>query len=302
MKLEYADSKKDNWFLVTWDLGNKCNYRCSYCPSMFNDGSTGWPAWKDVEHFVKKINEELPHKDICFRISGGEPTYWKHFLDFAELAKSYGNSFSFLTNGSRDIKYFEAINKFTDGIILSYHPEYSKVEHFIEISKVIDGPIAVNLMMVPESFDNVMTVAKQLYDNSSLAIWPKLVLDKIDMTNVIANYTDEQRSVLDKWPYFRKLDDSKIHRGNILLDGKEVSANDLMLSGLNKHTGWECWAGLDMINVDFTGNIFRANCEQGGSLGTIGNFTLPKTTLICGKETCNCLSDIYLKKIKILAV
>ena len=87
MKLTYQDSNKAQWFLVTWNLGNKCNYRCSYCPSMFNDGSTGWPDWTDVKNFVIKLNQELPYKDICFRISGGEPTYWKHFLEFAELVK-----------------------------------------------------------------------------------------------------------------------------------------------------------------------------------------------------------------------
>jgi uncharacterized radical SAM superfamily Fe-S cluster-containing enzyme len=146
MKIEYKDSKKNNWFLITWDLSNKCNYRCNYCPSMFHDGSLGWPKIEEVEKFVKKINELLPEKDICFRISGGEPTYWKNFIDFAKCVKSYDNSFSYLTNGSRDITYFKTMNQLTDGMILSYHPEYSKKEHFIEISKVMDCPIAVNLM------------------------------------------------------------------------------------------------------------------------------------------------------------
>ena len=296
MKIEYLNPAKKNWFLITWDLGNKCNYRCSYCPSMFNDGSTGWPDWNDVKNFVKKINEELPFKDICFRISGGEPTYWKHFLDFADLAKSYGNSFSFLTNGSRDIEYFRAINKSTDGLLISFHPEYSSKEHFVEISKVIYCPIAVNLMMVPENFDELLGIAKFLYDNSTMAIWPKLVLDKTNMTNELAAYTSSQREVLYNWPYFRQLNDEKMHRGEILLDGNGITANGLILSGQNKHAGWKCWAGLDMINIDFTGNVFRANCEQGGSLGTIGNFHLPTSTITCAKESCNCLSDIYLRK------
>jgi organic radical activating enzyme len=296
VKLTYQSALKENWFLITWDLGNKCNYRCSYCPSQFNDGSTGWPSWTDVKAFVGKINKELPFKDICFRVSGGEPTYWKHFIDFAEVAKSYGNSFSFLSNGSRDISYFNAISPLTDGLILSYHPEYANPDHFIEISKTMECPVAVNLMLDQSNFDDMLAVAKYLYDNSNMAIWPKIILDKTDMINSITEYTVEQQDQIKNWPYFRKLDDSKIHRGELLLDNTLVTANDLILQKLNQHRGWECWAGLDMINIDFTGNIFRANCEQGSTLGTISNFTLPNTTIMCDKDTCNCLSDIYLRK------
>lgn len=296
MKLEYKDPNKDNWFLITWDLGNKCNYRCSYCPSMFNDGSTGWPSWLDVKNFVKSINERLPYKDICFRISGGEPTYWKHFLDFAECAKSYGNSFSFLSNGSRDINYFKAISPLTDGLILSYHPEYANKDHFVEISKVMNCPVAVNLMLSPDNFAESLEIAKYLYNNGSMAIWPKLILDKQTMSNNVAPYTNEQKEIISNWPYFRKLDDSKIHRGELLLDGKIVSANDLILQGLNKHSGWTCWSGIDQINISFTGEIFRADCQVGGTLGNITNFELPSLPQICNKQSCNCLSDIYLRK------
>jgi hypothetical protein len=81
----------------------------------------------------------------------------------------------------------------------------------------------------------------------------------------------------------------------LLLDEVPITANELVLQGLNKHKGWQCWAGIDMINIDYTGNVFSADCGQ-GPLGTIQNFTLPGRPLICGKERCSCLSDIYLRK------
>ena len=300
MKIEYVDKVKENWFLITWDLSNKCNYRCSYCPSMFNDGSSGWPEIDVVKNFIKKINNQLSFKDICFRISGGEPTYWKHFIEFAKTVKSYNNSFSFLSNGSRDIEYFKEINPYTDGLMLSYHKEYADPEHFINISKAMTGPVIVNLMISPENFDEMVGIAKHLFENSTLTIWPKVILDKTsdinNMSNAPSEYNVEQKYFLVNWPYFRKVDDSKVHRGDILFNGEHTTANKLILNQLNKHRGWECNAGLDMINVDFYGNIVRANCEQGGSLGTIKEFTLPNTSIICQKESCNCLSDIYLRK------
>lgn len=295
MKLEYVDTTKENWLLVTWDLSNKCNYRCSYCPSMFNDGSSGWPVWTDVKNFIRKLNEQTS-KEICFRISGGEPTYWKHFIDMAECVKSYGNSFSFLSNGSRDVPYFKAISPLTDGLILSFHPEYASPNHFIEISKVMNCPVAVNLMIDPDTFDSMVSIAKYMYNNSNMAIWPKVVLDKKTMTNDIAPYTLSQREQIKNWPYFRKLDERKIHRGEIMLNGVNVSANDLILQGLNKHKGWTCYSGVDQINVSFEGNIYRADCQVGGVIGNITEFALPTSPQVCNKDSCNCLSDIYLRK------
>ena len=301
MRIEYKDSKKNNWFLITWDLSNKCNYRCNYCPSMFHDGSSGWPDIVKVKEFIKKINKLLPNKDICFRISGGEPTYWKHFLEFAKGVKEYNNSFTFLTNASRDILYFKEINPFVDGLILSYHLQYSNIDNFCKIIDIMECPVAINLMMIPTEFDQLLNIAERLYNNGA-AVWPKILLDKTSDIDIITNntieYSLEQKQIIQEWKYFRKIDDSKIHRGKLLLDDVEITANDLILSGKNSHKGWQCWAGLDMINIDFWGNIYRANCEQGGNLGNIENFKLPIDTLICNKELCACLSDIYLRKSK----
>mgnify|MGYP006262428809 FL=1 len=50
-----------------------------------------------------------------------------------------------------------------------------------------------------------------------------------------------------------------------------------------------------MIYIEW-GRIFRAECMQGGLIGTLEDFTLPQKTVICNKELCGCLSDIYLRK------
>jgi len=300
MRIEYQDPKKKNWFLITWDLSNKCNYRCSYCPPFFHNGSLGWPMWDDVKQFIININEQFPEREICFRISGGEPTHWKDFLKFSKFVKSKGNYFSFLSNGSKDITYFKSIAENVDGLILSYHPEFSNINHFIDISKILKCPIAVNLMMIPERFNEMFEIGKKLFDESSMSIWPKIVLDKSgnmdQITNEIKGYSKEQLDIINDWKFFRKLDESKIHRGGLLLDNELITANQLLSKNLNQYSGWTCWAGIDMINIDFKGNIYRANCEQGGSLGSIRDFKIPKEPIICRKDTCNCLSDLYLRK------
>ena len=62
-KLEYENIDKKDWFLVSWTLSNKCNYRCSYCPDILHDGSTGHADWEQVKSFIE--NFEVPGKQIC---------------------------------------------------------------------------------------------------------------------------------------------------------------------------------------------------------------------------------------------
>jgi len=300
MKLTYENPDKENWFLVSWTLSNKCNYSCDYCPTFLHNGSSGWPEKDDVVNFIKKF--KLSGKEICYRITGGEPTYWKYFLEFAQTVKEQGNFFSFLTNGSQTVDYYKNIARYTDGMIISYHPKYANAEHIAKIANNIACPVALNLMLVPECFNEQLGVAKYLFDNTtSLAIWPKVLLDKTNLdyiTNEVNDYSKSQKEIISDWPYFRKLNDSKLHRGNILLDGKIISANELIINNLNKHKGWSCWAGMHMLKIDMHGKIYRAECEQGGELGNIKSFTMPDSPITCEKEICACLSDIYLAKEK----
>jgi organic radical activating enzyme len=296
-KLTYFDKSKEDWFLVSWTLGNKCNYRCSYCPTFLHDGSAGWPDWETVKHFVENFN--LPGKEICFRISGGEPTYWKHFLSLAELVKGKGNIFSYLTNGSQTVEYYQQLSKYSDGMILTYHHEYADIDHFINILQNVPGMKGVNVMLTPENFETTLVIAEKLFNASSdVAIWPKVVLDKQEgsFTNKPAEFTEEQRKILKGWKFLRDLPDQKLHRGKMLLDGEEISGNELMLSGKNNHKGWQCWGGLDGIGIDQWGDVYRSDCLYGGKIGTLSNYTLPTDPIECGNAQCTCLSDVYLRK------
>lgn len=296
--ISYENPNKINWFLVSWTLSNKCNYRCSYCPEHLHNGTTGQPEWTTVERFIK--NFTIPGKEICYRLSGGEPTHWKHFIDMAKLVKQCGHTFSFMTNGSQSVDYYKEIDNYIDGMIISYHPEYADTKHIIEVANSMSCPVALNLMMVQDQFDSLLAIAKDIFDNTDkLAIWPKVVLDKSNpdhITNKPAEYTDSQLDMLQNWPYFRKIDDIKLHRGNILLDGEKTDANKLILNDLNRHMNWQCYGGLDMINIDMWGNMYRSDCKNGGPLGNIERYGLPIIPIRCEMDSCNCLSDIYLRK------
>lgn len=297
MKLEYKNKNMQDWFLVSWTLSNKCNYRCEYCPDILHNGTTGQPQWETVKRFVENFSV---NKTICYRLSGGEPTYWKHFIDLAKLVKQQGHFFSFVTNGSQPVKYYKEISNYTDGFMISYHPQYADVDHFIDIANNVDCPIAINLMLVPEKFDELYKVAERLYNGSAnLTVEPKIVVDKTSsefITNDVSMYTEEQQKVIAKWEYQRKLNFNNLHRGDIIINEKEYEGHEIILQGKNKFSGWKCWAGVDGVNIDMWGNLYRADCQYGGALGNLERYKLPKKEIICGKTVCSCLSDIYIRK------
>ena len=296
MKLEYADKSMENWFLVSWTLSNKCNYRCEYCPDILHDGSTGQPKWETVKHFVENLKVD---KDVCFRMSGGEPTYWKHFYDMAKLVKSCGHNFTYVTNASQSVEYFKSINEYTDGVFLSYHSAYADAQHFIDVCQVLDCPKVVAVMLLPEHFDEMYNIAERIHNETDAMVEPKIIVDKVNdeyPTNKVYEYSQEQKEKIKQWPFTRMLNYKGIHRGALMYDEQYIDANKLILEGKNKFSGWKCWAGMDGINIDMWGNMYRADCQFGGAIGNLERYKLPTNPIVCQKMICSCLSDIYIRK------
>ena len=298
MKLTYKDPAKNNWFLVSWTLSNKCNYRCEYCPDILHNGSTGQPQWSTVKRFVQNFN--LKDKKICYRLSGGEPTYWKHFIDLAELVKEEGHKFTFVSNGSQSPEYFKKIAPYTDGMMLSYHKAYANAEHFIKIIYESKIETVINMMLLPSDFEEIFALAEKIYSSTARAsIVPKVIVDKTsseNITNEVMTYTEAQKQLIKDWPFSRKVNDEELHRGAMMLNDEVVNANDLILQDKNKFSGWNCWAGLHGVNIDMWGNMYRADCQFGGAIGNLERYKLPKEKILCGKERCSCLSDIFIRK------
>ena len=298
MKLTYKDPAKNDWFLVSWTLSNKCNYRCEYCPDILHNGSTGQPQWSTVKRFVQNFN--IKDKKICYRLSGGEPTYWKHFVELAELVKEEGHKFTFVSNGSQSPEYFKKIAPYTDGMMLSYHKAYANPEHFIRIINESKIETVINMMLLPSDFEEIFSLAEKIYSLTARAsIVPKVIVDKTsseNITNEVMTYTEAQKQLIKDWPFSRKVNDAELHRGAMMLNDEVVNANDLILQDKNKFSGWNCWAGLHGVNIDMWGNMYRADCQFGGAIGNLERYKLPKEKILCGKERCSCLSDIFIRK------
>ncbi len=69
---------------------------------------------------------------------------------------------------------------------------------------------------------------------------------------------------------------------------------------MNQFKGWTCNAGLESLMINWDGEVHRATCRVGGSLGNIyqGTFTEQLQPISCTRDWCTCAADIPLTKIK----
>ena len=78
---------------------------------------------------------------------------------------------------------------------------------------------------------------------------------------------------------------------------QEGNVNDFLADEQNKFEGWVCWAGVQSITIRSDGEVFRALCKVGGSLGNINTgFTIPTAPIACTSKKCMCAADIQLSK------
>jgi hypothetical protein len=77
-------------------------------------------------------------------------------------------------------------------------------------------------------------------------------------------------------------------------------ANDVIKLHLNQYKGWTCNAGIESLMINWDGEVHRATCRVGGSLGNVynGTFVTPSDPIVCDRNFCTCASDIPLTKIK----
>ena len=77
-----------------------------------------------------------------------------------------------------------------------------------------------------------------------------------------------------------------------------IHANDIIKLHLNKYKGWTCNAGIESLMINWDGDVHRATCRVGGSLGNIyeGNFVAPSEPVTCDRNFCTCAADIPLTK------
>ena len=124
-------------FTVIWDLGNRCNCDCSYCPPHRHDDFSRHATLDEMKQSVKFIMEYTDllmqyktNKKFEIIFTGGEPTMNPDFVELLQYLTKYKDGRDFkigvTSNGVFSSYTAREIYRHTDNITISYHAEEEK--------------------------------------------------------------------------------------------------------------------------------------------------------------------------------
>lgn len=129
-------------FAVTWNLGKKCNYDCSYCSPQIHDLHSAFPNINDIKNFMTNVSEQLKknNKSIRFNFTGGEPFLHPEIIDIFKHAfelTNHSGQMVAVTNGSLPLELYQESMNYLSNLTISIHLERSQKETNKTVNKII---------------------------------------------------------------------------------------------------------------------------------------------------------------------
>ncbi len=279
---------------VEWNLGKRCNYDCTYCPTSIHDNFSPHRDINVLEATIDRLCEL--DKPLRISLTGGEPCVHPDIEDLFDYMKRK-NIFwvNLTTNGTRSASWYLQNEMFFNHIVFSLHFEHDwqRVMHTInQFYDSTEREFFVNVMAHHNYMDNVRTAVAQLLQKGI-----KFAVRRVRWTEGDHNIFDDMR--YDGKDLEWLLDMDATAKPNCRIDDEHIiHASDIIKKNQNQFKGWQCNAGLESLMINWDGEVHRATCRVGGSLGNIykGTFTVPSQPVICTRDWCTCAADIPLTK------
>ena len=158
---------------LTWMIGSRCNYACSYCPSDLHDDTSPHPNLEQLKLIWDNFYQKTRHSDLPYKISftGGEVTANRSFLPLVKYLRDNFDIEQIIvtTNGSASTSYYLRLATLVDAISFSIHSEFWNEQKFFEtvtaVNQVMKPPeksCHVNIMDEPWNRSNIQDYQKRL--------------------------------------------------------------------------------------------------------------------------------------------
>jgi MoaA/NifB/PqqE/SkfB family radical SAM enzyme len=279
---------------IEWNLGKRCNYDCSYCPSSIHDSHSPHTPIDILERAVDRLCELK--KPLRISLTGGEPAVHPDIEDLFDYFKRKDVFWvNLTTNGTRASQWYLENEMFFNHVVFSLHFEHDWKRVLHTINQFYDSTereFFVNVMAHHDHMDSVRTVVAQLIQKGI-----KFAIRRIRWTEGDHNVFDDMRYDGKDVEWLLSMDATA--NPNCRVDNERiVHANDIIKKRENQFKGWTCNAGLESLMINWDGEVHRATCRVGGSLGNIyqGTFVAPNEPIICTRDWCTCAADIPLTK------
>jgi MoaA/NifB/PqqE/SkfB family radical SAM enzyme len=280
---------------IEWNLGKRCNLDCAYCPPEIHDMTSPHTDIDTLKNTVDILAEF--DKPVRISFTGGEPTVHPHFEELVKHTKSKLSWVNITSNGLRKpVWYAEAP---VDHYVFSLHFDNESWARalgnilWFNQQNTQKIPFHVNVMAHHDHMKRVKEATARLVGYSI-----PFALRRIRWTEKHDWFDDMRYDAQDlKW----LLSINATAKPNCVVDEEELAhANDIIKTQRNQFEGWKCAAGVESLMINWDGEVHRATCRVGGSLGNIynGSFTRPTEYIDCTRKFCTCAADIPLTKMK----
>lgn len=312
-------------FLITWDLGRRCNYDCSYCPSHRHDNFSPHASLEELKEsanfvfeYLSLISKYRNNKDFHISFTGGEPTVNPKFIEFSEYVRSTYNEYfkdtfklklDLTTNGAMSEKIATAVIDNFDYVTVSYHAEAvdklkENVKDRILQFKNSNLSLKVNVMFHAEYFDDCKNLCNWLTQNNVKYIPRSIGEDPSSPFSQAYRYTEDQKQWL-------KIDTSLQHRpccgGRTFGLCSDNGVQETKSVNYREFKGWSCSVNWYFLHIEQQTRLIyhHQTCQAklDGTRGSIGsldswkeliknleinlkNKTMP--IILCPNKLCGC--------------
>jgi molybdenum cofactor biosynthesis enzyme MoaA len=193
----HANNIEPSVINVTWNLGKRCNYDCSYCSPAIHDWVSPHHSIESINNFIGQINDwAIAHgKTFNMSLTGGEPFVHPNIIEILKTIKqasACGDQLVVVSNGSLPLELYEQSLEYLTHLTISLHLERSDAEITATLEKVITlnqrYPMHwfnVQVACIPEKFNFIENTVIPLLESNRvkftlrrLAPWLNEVVDE----------------------------------------------------------------------------------------------------------------------------
>jgi hypothetical protein len=315
-----------NRFNVQWQIGNFCNYKCSYCEPKFRDGTKPFLPVELAKRIVLNIVSKVPTKNVIFNYQGGEPTAYRDFEELLKFTFDNEARSMMVSNASRSVAYLTRIAPYLSFSYLTFHSDMVDIDTFLERLHVFHPRrCLVYLPMNPALWDKCVDAHRRITE-ANYRVVAKVIFEDYGggHANTSVPYTEEQNKFIDdcnrnllivapktdkqgplpnpvrtRGPIDKKLDSRTIQifdKGSVRL----TTSQNLVVTKQNNYLGFQCYGGLEELCITAKGKVFSTVCMQDRAIADVFSnpeFELPTEPMICKRANCWCEADLLLTKV-----
>ena len=263
--------------VVSWNMNDVCNYRCSYCTQRHMGDRSG--QLEDVPQTLQSLRCLPGHWE--FKLSGGEPFRQTGLDEIVTGLVSMGHSISIQTNFSAPEEKLRSFLEATRGALhvfsASLHLDYATPESFVEKYQIIKEYASLGVRFhvtsvgVPQRLEQLRDQVQPYFQQHGI----ELKVQPEKMRGYVREYSDSEKETL-----------------------LELGGHNQTGKIQHNFQGKLCYSGANYIVIKSNGQAYRCYpaSRVGGRFAQLGSLsegiTLNDGPRICPYTYCNCTVPI----------